>query len=216
MAFITFEGIDGSGKTTIMNLIKTFINESYSQKEINLLLFTREPGGNQISEKIREVILNNPTNEIDAWTEALLYIASRNQLLKKEIYPFFVKAPNGLVLCDRYYDSTIAYQGHGRGLSVDKLKEIQTDILGMPKPDLTFYFRLSATEAQKRSKQKKPEEINRIDQEVLFFHQKVLLGFEDIIKDSDRNFIIINAEDSIKNIVEKVIHHLQPWLKKKL
>nr|WP_253723538.1 dTMP kinase [Spiroplasma citri] len=133
MLFITLEGIDGSGKTTISKLLKEKLRSEGYQ-----VVLTREPGGNEIAEQIRNVILSKHNLGMDPWTEALLYIAARRQHVVEDILPALKRGE--IVICDRFMDSTSAYQGYARGLGIWTLDEVQSIVLGTTKPDLTLFF----------------------------------------------------------------------------
>ena len=169
--FITFEGLDGSGKTTAIKKVIQLLNDHIDKGNI---VYTREPGGSQISENIREVILGKDSDKMDKRTEALLYAASRRQHLVEKILPALKE--DKIVLCDRFVDSSIAYQGAGRGIDIQAIKNINEFATEELKPDLTFYFDLTPEEGLKRIKDNRQDETNRLDQERLSFYYKVRSG----------------------------------------
>lgn len=201
--FITFEGLDGSGKTTAIKKVIQLLNDHIDKKNI---VYTREPGGSQISENIREVILGKDSDGMDKRTEALLYAASRRQHLVEKILPALKEGK--IVLCDRFVDSSIAYQGVGRGIDIQAIKDINEFATEGLKPDLTFYFDLTPEEGLKRIKDNRQNETNRLDQEQLSFYYKVRSGYQQIIKNDPKRFILIDASKSVDEIVEDVISML--------
>lgn len=201
--FITFEGLDGSGKTTAIKKVIQLLNDHIDKKNI---VYTREPGGSQISENIREVILGKDSDGMDKRTEALLYAASRRQHLVEKILPALKEGK--IVLCDRFVDSSIAYQGVGRGIDIQAIKDINEFATEELKPDLTFYFDLTPEEGLKRIKDNRQDETNRLDQERLSFYYKVRSGYQQIIKNDPKRFILIDASKSVDEIVEDVISML--------
>lgn len=201
--FITFEGLDGSGKTTAIKKVIQLLNDHIDKKNI---VYTREPGGSQISENIREVILGKDSDGMDKRTETLLYAASRRQHLVEKILPALKEGK--IVLCDRFVDSSIAYQGAGRGIDAQAIKDINEFATEGLKPDLTFYFDLTPEEGLKRIKDNRQDETNRLDQEQLSFYYKVRSGYQQIIKNDPKRFILIDASKSVDEIVEDVISML--------
>lgn len=201
--FITFEGLDGSGKTTAIKKVIQLLNDHIDKENI---VYTREPGGSQISENIREVILGKDSDGMDKRTEALLYAASRRQHLVEKILPALKEGK--IVLCDRFVDSSIAYQGAGRGIDIQAIKNINEFATEGLKPDLTFYFDLTPEEGLKRIKDNRQDETNRLDQERFSFYYKVRSGYQQIIKNDPKRFILIDASKSVDEIVEDVISML--------
>lgn len=200
---ITFEGIDGSGKTTVIKKVVKILNDHIDSQNI---IYTREPGGSQIAEEIRNVILGKNSDGIDGKTEALLYAASRRQHLVEKILPALNEGK--YVLCDRFVDSSIAYQGAGRGIDTQEIETINAFATEGLKPDLTFYFDLPPEEGLKRIEDHRQNEVNRLDKEQLSFYYKVRYGYQQIIKKDPRRFIIIDASKSVDEIVENVISML--------
>ena len=190
---ITFEGIDGSGKSTQAK----FLKKRLSDDGFNVSLL-REPGGTIISEKIRDLVLNHKESLISSNTEALLIASSRYQLVKDIIVPKL--RANSIVICDRYIDSTIAYQGYGRGLDIKWFIEITKYSLKQAYPDLTFLFDLNVKDSIKRMKNKNKD---RIELEGDTFLEKVRSGYLKLAKESKR-FNILNAIDSQSSLESKV------------
>ncbi|KJS87913.1 MAG: thymidylate kinase [Peptococcaceae bacterium BICA1-8] len=194
--FITLEGCDGSGKTTQVDLLKKRLKEL----EIPCLV-TREPGGTPISEKVRSIILDEQNNSMVWRTEALLYAASRAQLIGENIVP---SLNNGIhVICDRYVDSTLAYQGYGRGLNIDDLIAINDFATSGLKPHLTILLDIKPEEAIQRFSRRKTD---RLEKEKLEFHQRVREGYLQIAKKEPDRFKIINALESIKEVHEEILN----------
>lgn len=203
---ITIEGVDGAGKTTVIkNVLKRLSN--YSELEF---VYTREPGGNQIAEQIREVILNQKNSNMDAVTETLLYAAARRQHLVEDIKPMLERGK--VVICDRFVDSSIAYQGVGRGVGYDKVKQINDLITDEIKPDLTLYFEIEPEVGLKRISDHRIDEVNRLDKEEVNFYKKVAQGYHQLIKNDPERFEIINAEQPIPNTEDDVIVALLSYL----
>ncbi len=196
--FISLEGTEGSGKTTVGQMLK----EKLRQENYDVIL-TREPGGVKISEQIREIILDKGNSEMDKWTEALLYIAARRQHTVEVILPALQN--NKIIICDRFIDSTSAYQGLGRGLGIITLNDIQNTIIGNAKPDLTIFFDLEPEIGLKRIKDfRMVSELNRLDLEQLDFHQKVYEGYRILLSQNPQRIKAINAKPDIKIVFEQV------------
>lgn len=180
--FITFEGIDGSGKSTQIKLLE----QQLTKQGYSVQIF-REPGGTDVSEKIRDLLLQ-PENHIKPVAEILLFSAARAQLIAEKVKPLLEK--DVIVILDRYYDSTIAYQGYGRSAlplqDVHKLNDIASHYLS---PDITFYLQLSLQEAENRISR---DAKDRIEQAGRPFYEKVIQGFEDLAKTENR-FVVVDA-----------------------
>lgn len=194
--FITFEGPDGSGKTTQIKLLeKYFEHKGYD------LLITREPGGTDISEQIRRVILDKNNTEMDRITEALLYAASRAQHVAEVIKPALLQGK--VIICDRFVDSSIVYQGVGRGLGIDFIKKINDIATAGTKPDITFLMKISPKEGL--SRKYSSDECNRLDMEKLEFHNNVYEGYLKLEKLYSERIIGIDAGRAIEEIHENII-----------
>ena len=190
--FITFEGADGSGKTTQIEKIK-----DYLEKKGERCLLTREPGGSDLGNKIREILLHYD-GEIDSLAELLLYMADRAQHVKKIILPALNSGIT--VLCDRYTDSSVAYQGYARGLDTERiirLNEIATDGLT---PDLTIVFDVETETAIKRVGEIK----DRLEQEGTEFHKKLRHGYLELAKRFPGRIKVVNSNLSIEEVFEQV------------
>ncbi|AGM24596.1 dTMP kinase [Spiroplasma chrysopicola] len=201
MLFITLEGIDGSGKTTIAKLLR----EKLRSEGYNVVL-TREPGGDEIAEQIREIILSKKNEKMDPWTEALLYIAARCQHVSQDILPALKEG--AIVICDRFMDSTSAYQGYARGLGIRTLDEIQSMVLGTTKPDLTLFFDIEPKVALNRMQERSEDEMNRLDLEKSTFHEKVYEGYQVLISEHSERIKVIDADKSINEVLEQVYYYV--------
>ncbi|WP_091486855.1 dTMP kinase [Gracilibacillus orientalis] len=193
--FITFEGGEGAGKTTILNRLAQRLTEEGYQ-----VINTREPGGIPIAERIRDIILDTKNTMMDARTEALLYAAARRQHLVEKVEPALQEGK--IVLCDRFVDSSLAYQGAARGLGVEEVFQINQFAIADQMPDLTLFFDILPEEGLKRINKNTEREQNRLDLESLSFHQKVyeayqqlLVKFPDRIERINANFDIIEVEE---------------------
>ena len=198
--FVTFEGIEGSGKS--YQCQKLFKN--LKKKKIPAIL-TREPGGTRGAEKIREVILDdyfhkNSKEKFNKYTDTLLYLAARNEHIQNKIKPAIYKKKN--IICDRFVDSTFAYQVFGKGVDVNLINSVHKYILGSVKPDLTFILKVNISKALQRLKKRKKK--NRYDKFSKNFYIKVQKAFIKIAKKKKkRYFIIDNSKDTIET--EKII-----------
>ncbi|WP_374722045.1 dTMP kinase [Peribacillus tepidiphilus] len=204
--FITFEGPDGAGKTTVLQMV----GEKLAQSGLKVLL-TREPGGISISEQIRQVILNKENTSMDGRTEALLYAAARRQHLVEKVIPALEKGY--IVLCDRFIDSSLAYQGYARGLGIKEVLTINEFAIEETMPELTLYFDIEPEEGLKRISTNNSREVNRLDMETLSFHKKVREGYQIVIEQFKDRFFIIDASLPIERVVriaeEKIIEKVK-------
>lgn len=193
--FITFEGPDGSGKSTIIKKVyEKLINDGFD------IVLTREPGGTPIAEKIRDIILDNSNVALDARTEALLYAASRRQHLVEKIRPALKEGK--IVLCDRFLDSSLAYQGGGRNLGVQNVLNINLFATENTYPDLTLFFDIDPELGLKRVSQDKKRVADRLDNENENFHEKVYSTFKEIVNKNSQRIITIDASKSIEEVTE--------------
>lgn len=193
--FITFEGPDGSGKSTVIKAVyERLINDGYS------VILTREPGGTPIAEKIREVILDNSNTALDARTEALLYAASRRQHLVEKIWPAIKEGK--IVLCDRFLYSSLAYQGEGRKLGIENILNVNLFATENTYPDLTLFFNISPEEGLKRVSKDKKRVADRLDNENANFHQEVYNGFLKVNSMYKDRIQVIDATKSLNEVIE--------------
>jgi len=198
------EGPDGSGKTTQIELLKEyFLNKGYE------VIITREPGGTQISEKIRDIILDVNNKALSNMTEALLYAASRAQHVEEKIKPAL---ENGkIVISDRFVDSSIVYQGYARGIGIDIVESINNFAIQGFMPDITFFFDIEPEFAMKRKAKQKS--LDRLEQEHILFHNKVYEGYKILLKKYPKRIKSIDARQSIDNIFEQIIKEVSRLLK---
>ena len=204
--FITFEGVEGCGKSTQAKLLAEYLK----QKGYKVLL-TREPGGPKISEKIRDILLDADNKEMLPETELLLYMASRSQHTGEWIIPALSK--DFIVISDRYYDSTIAYQGAARSINLDVIKRITDYATYGLTPDITFLIDIPAELGLSRIA---PNEADRLEKESLDFHKKVRNGFLSLSKQQRERFFVINGEKSIKDISDIIVNEINKKIKEKL
>ena len=193
--FISLEGPDGAGKSSVLEALIPIL-ETKGQAFIT----TREPGGVAVAEKIRDIILDPKHTEIDEKTELLLYIASRRQHLVERIVPALNRGE--LVLVDRFIDSSVAYQGFGRGLdieAIDWLNQFATDGL---KPDLTIYFDIEVEKGLERIAANSDREVNRLDLEGLDLHRKVRQGYLSLLEKEGERIVKIDASLPLNQVVE--------------
>jgi len=201
--FITFEGIDLSGKSTQIKLLKNYL-ENNNKKVITV----REPGGTQISEKIRDILLDKVHLKMEYLTEFLLFSASRQQLTKEIILPYLKK--KYFVLSDRYYDSSTAYQGYGGMLDLSMIKKINKIATDGLVPDLTFLINISIEECIKRKKLMRKKE-DRIEQKKISYYKKVISGYLKIADNNNRRFVVIDGSKSIDDIHKEIILRVTMW-----
>ncbi|AHI53421.1 thymidylate kinase [Spiroplasma sabaudiense Ar-1343] len=196
MIFISLEGIDGSGKTTIAKIVK----EKILEKGYDVIL-TREPGGEEISEAIRKLILDKNNTSMTHWTEALLYIASRKQHVDRKIIPALKSGK--VVICDRFMDSTTVYQGYARGIGMAEIDQVQNVVIGSAKPDLTIFFDINPKEAQIRLTSR-VRSADRLDLEDEKFHQVVYEGYQLLISNNTDRIKVVDARKSVNEVVQQV------------
>lgn len=202
--FITFEGPEGSGKTTQIELL-----EKYLKKKGYEILITREPGGTNISEQIRSVVLDKNNFNMDNITEALLYAASRAQHVAEVILPSLLKGT--IIICDRFVDSSIVYQGIGRELGIEFIKQINDLATQGIKPDVTFLMKISPKIGLNRKYLS--HECNRLDMEKLEFHNEVYEGYLKLEDLYPERIIGMDASKSIVEIHEDIIDIIENKLK---
>ncbi|MGG3560822.1 dTMP kinase [Neobacillus rhizosphaerae] len=201
--FITFEGPDGAGKTTILSMVANHFKEA---------MVTREPGGIDIAEQIRKVILNKENTAMDPRTEALLYAAARRQHLIEKVKPALEEGK--MVLCDRFVDSSLAYQGYARDLGIDEVWSINQFAIEELMPQLTIYFDIEPELGLKRINKNKEREINRLDLENLEFHQKVRDGYYLLMKRFPDRIVRIDASGTVEEVYEQTVKMIKDKLAK--
>lgn len=203
--FITIEGPEGAGKTSVMkDVAEKLQSEGYE------IISTREPGGIRISERIREVILDNDLTEMDARTEALLYAAARRQHLVEKVEPALSEGK--IILCDRFVDASLAYQGYARGLGIDEVLSINKFAIGNLMPDLTLLFDVDPQIGLGRIAQHDDRELNRLDVESLGFHKAVREGYQEVVKRYPNRIHVIDASKSQEEVTNEVLNVLKKTL----
>ena len=196
--FITLEGPEGRGKTTAVEYAVKALEEKGYQ-----IVRTREPGGTPIAEQIRNVILDKANTNMDPRTEALLYAASRRQHLVEKVWPALKEGK--IVICDRYLDSSLAYQGGARGLGIENILNVNLFATENTFPDLTLLFDISPEEGLKRISANANREVNRLDLEKLEFHHKVRNTFLELAKRYPERFVIIDASKSREEVAKATL-----------
>ena len=194
--FITLEGPDGSGKTTQARLLAEWL-----RKQGYDVVLTREPGGTHIGDQIRAVLHDPRNTEMDARTEILLYSASRAQHVAQRIRPTL--AAGKIVISDRYADSTLAYQGYGRGLDLEILRAITAFATGGLTPDLTLYLDVAPQEGLQR-RRLGGEEWNRLDAEALEFHRRVRAGYMELVRQEPERWAVIDGARSVEEVQAEI------------
>ena len=199
--FITIEGPDGSGKTTALQQVVPRLQQEMNRK----VVATREPGGSPIAEKIRSLILDPSHTDMDSRTEALLYAASRRQHLIEKVLP--VLESGDVIFCDRFVDSSIAYQGYARGIGEEGIREINQFATEGIEPDVTLYIDVPAEVGIQRIHANLDErEYNRLDQEKLDFHEKVRAGYQQLAKANPERIVVVDGTMSRESVAEACYH----------
>lgn len=195
---ITFEGVEGSGKTTLLKRLAHYLKE---EKQVQVLT-TREPGGVPIAEEIRQLILNPAHTTMDGETEALLYAAARRQHLVEKVLPALKKGQ--FVLCDRFVDSSLAYQGYARGIGLESIWQINQFAIGGVLPDLTILLDVEPVLGLARIKANEKREVNRLDLENLEFHQRVYQGYKIVQKRFPERIVAVDAARPVEQVFDQV------------
>ncbi len=198
--FVTIEGLDFSGKSTLVRVLRPLLEDVEPPT-----YFTREPGGTPAAERIREALLD-PGLEMDAWTEAYLYAAARADHARCEILPRLLRGEN--VLCERYLDSSVAYQGFGRGLGADAVRELNARAVGGVVPDRTFYLRLGAEERQRRALSSGAP-LDRIENVGEEFVRRVEGGFEELARSEPDRIEVLDATLRPEELAELVVGEIR-------
>lgn len=193
--FITFEGPDGAGKTSVIEEIVPRLRDAVMIDVVE----TREPGGIPISEEIRRVILDNDNVMMDDRTEALLYAAARRQHLVEKINPAL--SAGKLVICDRFVDSSLAYQGKGRRIGIDEVAQLNEFVTEGVTPDLTLYLDIDAETGMKRIG-RNLNQFDRLENEGIEFHQRVRHGYLELAQRYPERIVTIDAKQTLDQVVE--------------
>lgn len=202
--FITFEGMDGSGKSTQINKLQEMLrNEGYQ------VLLTREPGGTSIGEKVRQILLDPDNSAMDDVTEAYLYAASRAQLVREVIQPAVHEGI--IVICDRFVDSSIAYQGYGRQMG-DEIRKLNALAVGDCMPDLTILLMMEPAKGHSRIAGR---ELDRIELQSDSFHQRTYAGYEALSKEDPERIVVIDAGAPIDEIHSIIAARVKTYLENK-
>ena len=196
--FITFEGIEGSGKSTQIELLQASLKEEGYSVEV-----LREPGTTQLGERIRDVFLEKTDEQVDPMTEAFLLYASRKHLDQNFLQEHLKN--ESIVIADRYSDATVAYQCYGKGLSEDFVKYIH-EKSNLLSPDLTFYMDITAEASKSRIDNR---ELDRMESESIDFFNKVRLGYLEIAKSNPHRIIILDAELSVKDLQNTIFNEVK-------
>jgi dTMP kinase len=199
--FISFEGIDFSGKSTQIELLKDYLVDHNKKVEI-----LREPGGTEISEKVRRILLDNKNEKMFAEAELLLFSASRAQLVREKIRPYLEKGI--YVISDRFQDSSTAYQGYGRGIPIDVVMKVHDLAIGDTIPDLTFFIDIPVGIANERKKKKSKIKLDRIELADIEFYNRVRSGYLEIARKEER-FKVIDGTQTIETIQNQIISELE-------
>lgn len=199
--FITFEGLDFCGKSTQVQLL-----EEHLKKNNREVILIREPGGTNISEKIRNILLDKKNKEMLVETELILFAASRAQLVGEVILPAL--AENKFVISDRFHDSSIAYQAFGRGINLSFVEELQQFVIGKAIPDITFFIDTPIDEIVKRKATVKKIQLDRIERSTIDFYEKVREGYLYLAK-KEKRFVIVDGLLSIQKIHEIILSRIQ-------
>ncbi len=206
--FITLEGPEGSGKTTVSKrIIDILTSRGYE------VIYTREPGGSEIAESIRNIILDKKNILMDSKTEVLLFAASRRQHLVEKVLPALKEGK--IVICDRFIDSSLAYQGHARGAGIDAVYQVNYYAIEGSMPDLTVYFDVTPEIGLKRINIDKNREVNRLDLEKVDFHNKVREGYLILCDRYPERIKKIDASKTIEEVVEDAMKVIDLKLKEK-
>ena len=199
--FISFEGIDFSGKSTQLELLKDYLVDHNKKVEI-----LREPGGTEISEKVRRILLDNKNEKMFAEAELLLFSASRAQLVREKIRPYLQKGI--YVISDRFHDSSTAYQGYGRGIPIEVVMKVHDLAIGDTIPDLTFFIDIPVGIANERKKKKSKVKLDRIELADIEFYNRVRIGYLEIARKEER-FKVIDGTQTIETIQNQIISELE-------
>jgi len=203
--FITFEGPDGSGKTTISK----YVCEELTKRGYPVI-YSREPGGSEIAEEIRNIILDPKNTAMDVRTEALLYAASRRQHYVEKIKPAIERGD--IFICDRFVESSLAYQGFGREIGIDAIYELNQFAIEGKLPDMTVFLDVSPEVGLKRIESRSNKD--RLDQETTAFHQRVYAGYQEVLRRYRDRMHVIDATQSEQTVKDIALQTVLEWLEK--
>ncbi|GAF22088.1 dTMP kinase [Shouchella hunanensis] len=204
--FISVEGGEGAGKTTVVDKIESTLKErKYT------VLRTREPGGVELAEQIRNLLLHTEQIDMDDRTEALLYAAARREHLVKKVLP--AMESGAIVLCDRFIDSSLVYQGYARGIGMEEVWKINQFAVEGHLPDLTLYFDVSPEVGLARVKKDQVRDWNRLDQETMNFHKKVEKGYKLLVESEQERIKVIQAERSFEEVYHQALTIIEDFIK---
>ncbi len=199
--FISFEGIDFCGKSTQIDLLNDYLTEKNKKVEV-----VREPGSTEISDKVRAILLDKKNDKMFGETELFLFSASRSQLVREKIRPYLEKGY--YVISDRFHDSSTAYQGFGRGVSLETIMLIHQLAIGDTIPDLTFYMDVPVGVANERKKKQSKGKLDRIEQSDIDFYNNVRNGYLEIAKNEER-IKIVDGTQTIEVIRNQIITEVE-------
>lgn len=202
--FITFEGIDGSGKSLQIEMLAEYLTELGEK-----ILVVREPGATKIGEHVRNILMDKKNNTMSYKTEALLFMATRAQLMHEKIIPALEN--NYTVICDRFIDSSVVYQGIGRGLGEKFIKELNEFVTENIEPDITFFLDISPQNAWLRKIGAQTSD--RFESESINFHQKIYLGYKKLVAENPSRIICIDANVSPEEIQAQIVNAIKGKIK---
>lgn len=208
--FISFEGPDGSGKSTVIEQVVAQIGPHLKTQ----YLVTREPGGSEIAEKIRQMILDPANRLMSAKTEALLYAAARSQHMAETIIPAIKQGK--VIFSDRFVDSSLAYQGVGRDLGIHAVKQINDFATSGIAPDLTIFLDIKPEVGLRRIAKERAGQEDRLEQEQLAFHQKVYHGYQEVNQENKARIKVIDAEKPLAEVVSDCVKIIKTYLPQEL
>lgn len=194
--FITFEGLDFSGKSTQATILVEKLKKTHA-----VVHFLREPGGTKISERVRDLLLDKKHLEMTEAAELLLFSAARAQLVMEVIVPALQRSE--IVICDRYYDSTTAYQGYGRGINLEAVKSINRLATGGTDPDITFFVDIPVDEIERR-KQKAGMAFDRMESSGRAFYERVRTGYREIARGESHRFVTLDGMSGVEQIARDI------------
>ncbi|WP_018659737.1 dTMP kinase [Allofustis seminis] len=207
--FISVEGPDGSGKSTVIKSLREKLSQAFNDSRE--IIVTREPGGSPLAEKIRHTLLTTENHSMDDRTEALLFAAGRRQHVMELIRPALAR--DAIILCDRFVDSSIAYQGAGRKIGMDEVRAINLFATEGLLPDITLFLDVDVERGLRRiAHVDSKRSLDRLELETIDFHRRVREGYFTLIKKDPKRFIMIDANQSIEKVLEeswnKLTHEL--------